>query len=337
MKTTDFAVCLTEFLKIYLPGRRELSENTIKSYRDAFRFMLIFAEEQHNIPPEKMTLDDLTEDFICDFLIWLECERSNSSATKKQRLAAIHVFIHFLKTRKPEYLFEYQKILEIKVKGNPQRNIGYLSPNEVKAVLAAPDLNDRYGKRDVVLLSLLYDSAARVQEICDLKVADVRLQKPCTVCITGKGQKTRVVPIMLETGDVIRTYLAQNCLNTAEKQNYPLFTNHQHSKLTRAGVTYILKKHCDTVRKVDPLFPSIVSPHMLRHSKAMHMLKAGTNLIYIRDFLGHSQIATTEIYARAETDMKREIIEKSSLKITPNLTDWTKDVSLMSMLTDLCR
>jgi site-specific recombinase XerD len=336
MKTTDFAVCLTDFLKIYLPGKRELSTNTIMSYRDTFRFWLIFAEEKMNISAEKMTLADFNEDSVLMFLRWLKEERKNCASTRKQRLAAIHVFIDFLKTRKPEYLLEYQKILSLKIKEQGEHNISYLSPETVKEILAAPNLREHYGQRDMVLLALMYDSAARVQEICDLTVGNIRLQKPATVTITGKGQKTRVVPIMSETADAIALYLKANNLNLPEKREYPLFFNHMNTKLTRAGVTYILKKYCDAVRTKIPTLPKI-SPHMFRHSKAMHMLKAGTNLVYIRDFLGHAGIATTEIYAKADTETKREVIEKLSPKLTSDLTDWREDTSLMSMLSDLCR
>lgn len=336
MKTTDFAVCLTEFLKIYLPGKRELSENTIKSYRDTFRFLLIFAEDKMGICAEKLTIADITEDFVFGFMCWLEDDRKNSSATRKQRLAAIRVFIHFLKTRKPEYLLEYQKILDLKVKGCGQSNIGYLSPDEVRAILSAPDLSDHFGRRDMVLLALLYDSAARVQGLCDLTVGDLRLQRPATAKLTEKWGKTRIVPIMPETADVLSVYLKENNLNAPEKRGCPLFFNHQGTKLTRAGVTYILQKYCDIVRKNVPSLPR-VSPHTLRHSKAMHMLKAGTNLVYIRDFLGHAQITTTSIYARADTETKREVIDKVSPRLTPNLPDWTENTPLMAMLTDLCR
>lgn len=337
MKATDFATYLTEFLRIYLPGHRGLSENTILSYRDTFRFMLEFADKECGIPAEVMTLADMTAEFIMEYLNWLKNERDNRVATKKQRLAAIHVFVHFLKNRKPEYLLEFQKILDIKIKKKAQNRIEYLSPEEVKALLNAPDLTDRFGRRDLVLLSLLYDSGARVQEICDLKISDVKLTKPSTVALTGKGKKTRIVPIMRETAAVVHKYIVENRLYSPEKQSYPLFFNHQNTKLTRAGVAYILKKYCDIVYAGDPAFPKTISPHQLRHSKAMHLLKAGTNLIYIRDFLGHSQIATTEIYAKADTQMKREAIENASLHLSPDLPDWTKDGTLMSMLMDLCR
>ncbi len=337
MKTTDFAYCLTEFFKVYLPGKRGLSENTVKSYRDTFRYLLIFAEEQADIPAERMTIADFTEDFVFNFTRWLEESRHNSKSTRKQRLAAIHVFTHFLKTRKPDYLLEYQKILDIKVKKARQQSVSYLTPDEVKAVLAAPDLRDQFGRRDMVLLSVLYDSAARVQELCDMTVGSIRLQRPATVTIyKGKGEKPRVVPLMPETASVLGKYIADNRLDSPEKLNHPLFSNHQKSKLTRAGVTYILKKYCDAARKTLPTLPC-ASPHVLRHSKAMHLLKAGASLIYIRDFLGHESVSTTEIYAKADTEMKRAAIEKASPRLSPDLPDWTQDASLMAMLTDICR
>ena len=271
-KTTDFAVCLTEFLKIYLPGKRELSENTIKSYRDTFRFMLIYSEEKLGIYAEKLMVSDITENFVYDFMCWLEDNRKNSRSTRRQRLAAIHVFVHFLKTKKPENLLEYQKILDIKVKGAGQHNIKHLSPDEVRAILAAPDLADRFGRRDMVLLSLLYDSAARVQGICDLTVGNVRLQRPATVKLTEKWGKTRIVPLMSETADILKAYLRENNLDTPEKRSLPLFFNHQGTKLTRAGVTYILQKYCDIVRKDITSLPK-VSPHTFRHQYVKPALK----------------------------------------------------------------
>lgn len=337
MRTTDFARLLTEFLKTYLPGKRGLSENTIMSYRDTFRSMLRFAEEDYAVSPERLTINDITEEFIYHFMKWLSEKRGNSPSTKRQRLAAVHVFVNFLKTRQPENLLEYQKILDIRIRERNQQNIGYLTSDEMVAVLAAPDLSDRFGRRDMALLALMYDSAARVQEICDLTVGSLRLQKPPTVTITkGKGQKTRIVPLMPETARILEQYINENELNIPAAYSRPLFCNHRRGNLSRAGVTYILKKYCDMVRRTNPTLPD-VSPHIFRHSKAMHMLKAGLDLIYIRDFLGHSQLATTEVYAKADSDMKRKAIESVSLNLAPDLPDWTDDMSLMQMLTEVCR
>ena len=284
---------------------------------------------------DKITLDDFTEPFICDYINWLAEKRGNSSATQKQRLAAIHVFVNYLKTRVPDYLLEYQRILNIKIPTKRQPIVGHFTVSQVEAILAVPDCNTPYGRRDKVLLSLMYDSAARVQEICDMTVKDLRLHKPYAVSITGKGKKTAFVPLMKETADLLKKYLSENELDHPEKSGFPVFSNHSGQKLTRAGVTYILKKYCDAVRTSEPSFPKKVSPHMFRHSKAMHMLQSGIDLIYIRDFLRHSKLDTTEIYAKADVEMRRKIIEESAPKVVSNMPDWRTDASLMAMLNNI--
>lgn len=335
MKQTDFGCQMTSFFTLYLPTRRDLSDNTISSYRDAFKLMLSFSESKKGIPADKLKLKDFSESFVSDFVNWLAASRGNSAATQKQRLAAIHVFVNYLEARVPDYLMEYQRILDIKVTMHRQPDVGHFTTSQVGAILAAPDVSDTFGRRDMVLLSLMYDSAARVQEICDLTVEDLRLRKPYAVSISGKGNKTAVVPLMRETVDVLKKYLSESKLDNPSKGNSPLFSNHSGEKLTRAGVTYILKKHCDAARIRDPSFPKKVSPHMLRHSKAMHMLQAGIDLIYIRDFLRHSQITTTEIYAKADVETRRKMIEESSPKIVPDLPDWRSNASLMEMLNNI--
>ncbi len=334
MKTTDFAEHMATFLTMYLPGQRGLSVNTIASYRDTFKLILIFTEEKRGVPAERLALKHFNSGFIEAFLTWLE-ERGSSIATRNQRLTAIRSFAKYVRKKNPEFLFETQKILDIHTKKKPQAELPYLLPDYVRDILNQPDVSTRYGRRDMVLLSLMYDSGARVQEICDLRAGDVRIQKPYTVTLTGKGSKTRSVPIIEATAAVLGKYLAENRLLAPEKRDYHLFFNHQHGKLTRAGVAYILKKYCDAARKENPLIPHQVSPHVMRHSKAMHMLQAGINLVYIRDFLGHSHVETTEIYAKADTEMKRLEIEKAHISIEPDLPDWAKDKTLMAFLMDI--
>lgn len=335
MKTTDFAEYLSTFLTMYLPGQRGLSSNTILSYRDTFKQVLQYAGEC-GIRPEKLTLAQFNSGFVEAFLTWLEKERGCSRGTRNQRLAAIHAFARYVHSKRPEYLFESQKIMGIRSKKKPDPLLPYLTPETIETVLAQPNMTTVYGRRDAVLLSLMYDSGARVQEICDLRVRDVRLQKPYTVTLNGKGNKTRSVPIMSNTASLLEKYMAERRLTSPDKYDYSLFQNHQRGKLTRAGVTYILKKHCDSARADFPSISAKVSPHIFRHSKAMHMLQAGVNIVYIRDFLGHVNLSTTEIYARADAESKRAAIEKAAIKVMPDLPDWAQDKSLMSMLTTLC-
>lgn len=335
MKTTDFAECLTAFLTMYLPGRN-ISENTIKSYRDTFKLILVFSECQCHIPVERLNLAKFNSDFIDKFLVWLDKDRNNSISTRNQRLAAVHAFIQYIKIRKPEYLFQNQRILEISSLKKPQPELSHLSPDVIKLVIAKTDMGNRYGRRDAVLLSLLYDSAARVQELVDMRIRDVRLTKPYTVTLTGKGNKTRTIPISTNMAGLLKTYLVENGLSLIQKLDCPLFPNHQGHKMTRAGVAYILKKYCEMAKLKNPLVPLKVSPHIFRHSRAMHMLQAGINLIYIRDFLGHVHVTTTEIYAKADTETKRAALEKANVSIDTDLPDWEQDKSLMAMLKDLC-
>jgi site-specific recombinase XerD len=336
MKTTDFAECLSSYLTMYLPGQAGFSENTIMAYRDTFKLAIMYAEERRNLKAEKLTLKDFNADFVVDFLNWIEQERGCSISTRNQRLAALRAFAKYARNRKPEYLSESQKIADLKTKKKPNPSLPYLSSDHVKEIIAQTNLSDKYGRRDMVLLSLMYDSGARVQEVCDLYVHDVRVVKPYTLRLTGKGCKTRVVPIMESTAQVLAKYLAENRLNALDKADFPLFSNHQRRKLTRAGVAYILKKYCVAARETNPLVPLKISPHILRHSKAMHMLQAGVNLVYIRDFLGHVHVETTEIYAKADTEMKRKAIESSRISIDTDLPNWADDKSLMAMLINLC-
>lgn len=336
MRTTDFAESLSTFLMMYLPGQRNVSEHTVKSYRDTFKLVLVYAEGKLGIPSERLTLQQFDYDFVCGFLSWLETDRQNSISTRNQRLAAIRAFIGYIKNRKPEYLYQNQQILEMTSLKCPESILGYLQPDDIQAILSMPKISTKYGRRDAVMLSLLYDSAARVQELADLRIRDVRLVKPYTVILTGKGRKTRAVPLMEATATLLKKYLMENRLDVPEKAGQPLFCNHQRNKLTRAGVTYIFKKYCNEARSDRPLIPKRISPHVLRHSRAMHMLQAGINLIYIRDFLGHAHVTTTEIYARADTEMKRAAIESAHIRIEPDLPDWAQDKSLMEMLVDIC-
>lgn len=336
MKTTDFAEYLSIYLTMYLPGEAGLSENTIMSYRDTFKLVLAFAVEQKGWAPEKITLADFNSTFIAEFLSWLETNRGCNISTRNIRLSALRAFAKYASSRKPEYIFEYQKILDLRSKKKASPSLPYLTPDMIKSIISKTQTGDSYGRRDRVLLSLMYDAGARVQKICDLRVGDVRTQKPYTVKLIGKGQKSRAVPIMENTAQLLNQYLVEHALNTAQKIDYPLFHNHQRHKLTRAGVAYILKKYCDAARITNPELPKQISPHVLRHSKAMHLLQAGVNLIYIRDFLGHVHVETTEVYAKADTEMRRKSIENAQIRIDTQLPVWSEDQSLMKMLIDLC-
>jgi len=227
-------------------------------------------------------------------------------------------------------------VIAIPIKKTTKKTVEYLTVKAMKLLLEQPDKHTPKGRRALTLMSLLYDTGARVQELIDLRVCDVKLEEPPIIILTGKGSKTRRVPILKNTVSILKNYLLENDLEKDWKNEYPLFTNNQNHKLTREGVNYIIRKYVQLAKESSTIIPPRVNAHMFRHSKAMHLLQAGINLIYIRDFLGHVDLKTTEIYARADTETKRKAIEKSAPDlIDSNLPDWSKDDTLLLWLSKL--
>jgi site-specific recombinase XerD len=334
----DFPYYLSKFLTRYLPGEAGSSPNTIFSYRDAFMLLLRYCKSELGIRPEDMTLDTLTRELVSSFLSWLEHERNCSISTRNQRLAAIHSFCRFMQLEDVARLNQYQLIISIPKKKGKAEIVNYMSPEGVKLILRQPDTGKISGRRDMVLLSLMYDTGARVQEMADLTVGDVRLNTPATAKITGKGGKTRIVPLMEPTAEIVRNYIADAGLSGSAKGTYPLFPNRGGGKLTRAGIKYILDKHVEAAKIVNPgLLPDVISPHSLRHSKAMHLLHAGVNLVYIRDILGHADLKTTEIYARIDGEMKRRALEEAFTNVVPSedIPLWQQNGELLNWLQGL--
>ena len=340
MKQNDFARVLTRFLSDYLPGQRNVSTNTIKSYRDTFKQLLLFCDQQLNIKPEHITFDKLKVNTIKDFLSWLEKSRKVTINTRNQRLAAIKSFYRYSQSEYPEILLECQRVLGIPFKKREIKTINYLSYECLKYILEEPDTTRKKGRRDLAIMTTLYDTGARVKELIDLKAADVRLDSPATITLTGKARKRRCVPVMRKTRKLLESYMAENSLFKNENQSHPLFYNSNTCPFTRPGITYILKKYLNQAKKSHPevLFPENLHPHMFRHSKAMHLLEAGVNLIYIRDLLGHVNVTTTEIYLRADTEVKRKALESVYMDVvTGDIPLWQEDTNLLSWLEDFCR
>jgi integrase/recombinase XerD len=337
MKPTDFAYYLTGFLSKYLPGTVGLSPNTIMSYRDTFSLFLQFCSEYKKIKPERFFLDNLNSILVEEYLGWLENKRKCIASSRNVRLAAFHSFCRYLQMEFPDYIHQAQQILSIPMKKTKKISVEYITLDAMKFLLEKPDKGTMEGRRDMVLLSLLYDAGARVQELADLKVGDVRAQSPATVKLIGKGQKSRIVPLMKPMMELLEQYLKENNLKQPFTFDYPLFSNRSKSKLTRAGITYIVKKYAgEAIKQAPELFPNKLSPHCFRHSKAVHLLQSGVNLIYIRDFLGHVDIQTTEIYARIDGEMKRKALEKSSNNVVSDkMPEWQSNAGLMNWLKNL--
>ena len=336
MRPTDFATHLARFFADHLAAQRNASPNTTKAYRDAFLLLLRDCRDHGGHAPERLTLDHVDVDLVRNYLRHLE-ERGSSARTRNQRLSAIHAFFRYLQVEEPQRILQCQQILAIPLQRWQRQPVHYLSPDDLAAVLAAPDLGSREGRRDAVLLTFLYDTGARVQELIDLSVRDIRLDAPSQVWLTGKGRKTRVVPLMEGTVNLMRSYLREHHLETADRLDHPLFWNRRNERLTRSGVRYILRKHVATARCQRPGLPQRVAPHMLRHSKAMHLLQAGNNIVIIQAILGHADVKTSAVYARANLEMTRNALEKTrgDAPSKPTLPPWQRQPGLMEWLRSL--
>lgn len=334
MKTVDFSKSLADFLTKYLPAERGMSYNTIASYRATFILLISFMEKEKKIRPEKLMFSDLTKKCVDDFLNYLETVRKCSISTRNVRLAALHSFFKFVQYEWPEQIDECRRILSIKVKKTNKGSINYLTIDGIKLLLLQPDLSTSKGIRDLAMIALMYDTGARVQEIIDLPPFSLRLSKPYTIKIVGKGNKARIVPLMNEEVIHLKNYMSKNSLLEDYANMYPLFSNNRKEKLTRAGVTHILQKYASMARKENSvLIPAKISCHSLRHSKAMHLLQAGVNLIYIRDILGHESVTTTEVYAKVDSKQKRDAIEKAYVGVVKKEAPiWIKNQNLLEWL-----
>ncbi|KKL19602.1 hypothetical protein LCGC14_2463840, partial [marine sediment metagenome] len=288
---------------------------------------------------DKIRIADITPELLTEYLLWLERVRHCGAATRNQRLAAFKSFFHYVAGTEPEHLLNCQRILGLPMKKLSRRPMSFFTPQGLHLLLSQPDTTTRRGRRDHALLVLLYDSAARVQEIIDLRVRDVRFERPATVTLHGKGRKTRIVPITAKTASIMERYFQEKgWIGKTDALDLPVFTNSRKCKLSRAGVAHILARHLKTMSLTDSRHvPASVSPHCLRHSKAVHLLRSGVPLIYIRDFLGHVSVTTTEIYAKVDAEQKRKALEGAyevpSQGIVP---EWENDRGLMSWLSELC-
>ena len=334
---TDFAVFLHRFLTSHLAGLRGCSPNTIASYRDTFKLLIAFFRDGRSIPPDKLTLDHIDAAAITGFLDWLQTSRHNSISTRNQRLAAISSFFRWLQSQDPARMAACQDILAVPAKKKARPGVNHLTVEQTRRLLAQPDRSTRRGRRDATLLATLYDTAARVQELADLTVRDIRVEPPALAVLTGKGRKIRHVPLGGNTAMLLDAYLVEHGLDKPGHDDHSLFVNQHGSKLSRGGIAWIIGKYQAQAQAGEPALSSAdISPHVLRHTRAMHLYEAGVPLPYIRDILGHVELATTDIYARASTEAKRKALEAAYTDIvTHDLPEWNHDPGLLSWLASL--
>jgi integrase/recombinase XerD len=309
-KPTELARAIVRFFQEYLPTLRGMSRHTIQSYRDAMILFLGFAAKDRGRPIEALELADITSDRVSRFLAFLEMERKNSISTRNARLAAMHTFARFLVAENPEHMAALQQILGIPFKrGARVAPIEYLEKAEIEALLAGIDRKTPAGRRDYAMFSLMFNTGARVQEILNLRVRDVRVEPPCQVRFIGKGNKVRLCPIWQRTAQLLNDMIQNEHTELENLADQPVFLNGRGAALTRFGVRYLLKKYLTAGTNAAPtLADKRIHPHSVRHTTAIHLLKAGVDFATISQWLGHASLNTTMRYARADIDLKRQAL-----------------------------
>lgn len=318
MKDSRLAYYVQNYFMSYLITQRGYGDNTIASYRDTFKLLFTFLKSR-GCRIQKLTIADIDRECILQFLHWLETNRNNAITTRNVRLAHFKSFFGYVMSVSPEIADQCGETINIPFKKAEKRPPAYMTEHETKMLLNAPDSSTHTGLRHMAILSLLYDSGCRVQELIDLNVSDVTLGHYCKIFVRGKGDKYREIPIFGETGKILGYYIKTNGL----KPDDALFTNSQGRRLTRAGISHIMNKFKDIVKKQHVnSFNSSISPHHMRHSKATHLVNAGVNIYNIRDFLGHASVVTTQIYLTSNPEVMRSVIENASQKTVPESTEY---------------
>jgi site-specific recombinase XerD len=323
------------FFGEYITELRGLSRHTLLSYRDTLALLLRFVAKCRKTDPASLDLDSISPELVLKFLNYLEQERNNKISSRNVRLAAIHAFFRYVAIHTPERIEQAQRILGIPFKRTGSRLIEYLEYEEISAVLESIDRTDPVGRRDYALLVLMFNTGARVQEVVDLGIHDLQLDSPSQVKLFGKGRKTRICPLWPQTAMVLKQFISE--IHTDLRSNPAVFCNQRGNRITRFGIRYILEKYC---RQASEKCPSLAGkrlhPHSMRHSCAIHLLKSGVDLPSISHWLGHASMNTTNRYATADLEMKRQTIARASppTSLTPP-TSWRKDASVLEWLESL--
>lgn len=329
------AAALRRFLGEYLPRQRAYSVHTIQSYRDSLKLLLQFAAGKRGRVCD-LSLANLSAAAIRAFLAHIETRRHNSAATRNVRLAAIHSFFDYLSHEHPEHLQQALNIRSIPFKRTSKRVVEYLEAGELRAVLQLIDRSTPGGRRDYLLLALMFNTGARVQEIVSLKATDFRLATPPSVTLLGKGSKERICPLWPQTAQLIKDHFHEHGLLAHDLQ--PVFRNQHGTQLTRFGARLILRRHLQHAEQtLGANKAKRIHPHSLRHSTAIHLLKSGVDLSTIAHWLGHASVNTTHQYLSIDLETKRAAIAKAAPIVSKlgKSPTWSPNEDLLKWLESL--
>ena len=301
---------IQDFFEKHLPIERQASRHTILAYRDSIKLFLQHATRKLGCTADALDFRALDVDTVRSFLQWLHSERQCGARTRNHRLAALKAFARYVASVAPEHLERCRRIRELRPAHFERPEVKYLDEDEVLEIVRAIDSGA--GHRDRALLLLLYNTGARVQELVDLDVSDLRLDPVPIVTIEGKGRKQRSCPLWARTVEALRAWLAE-----CSRDEGALFLNRQGRRLSRSGVAYILRRLAARAH-ISPRHAQRISPHVIRHTTAMHLLHAGVDITTIAAWLGHSQLDTTHSYVEIDLRMKQGAV--AAANALPQLT-----------------
>lgn len=319
--TPTLAHLLQRFLVHYLPVHRGLAVNTVLAYRDTLKLLLCYTADRIKKPVDKLLVEDLDEPLVLTFLEHLEKERGCTPRTRNVRLAAIRAFFGFAAREEPALVVQSQIVRTIPLKRTTYSTIDYLEENEMQALFDAVNVRSRTGIRDRALLLLLYNTGARVSEVVHLALTDVRLNGAAQVNLLGKGRKTRTCPLWPETTQNLQAYLSQR--RPTDPRVQQLFLDANGRPITRFGIRHVLGKYAAQAQRVcASIAAKTITPHTIRHTTAMHLLRAGNDVNMVSYWLGHADINTTHLYVEIDMKMKRQMIEKAGAPAVINAPAW---------------
>ncbi len=313
---------MKRFFSHYLPVQRGLSVNTVQAYRDAVKILLCYVSDTIGKSVDELSVEDITEPLVLGFLDHLERGRGCSPRTRNARLAAIRSLFDFIAREEPVLLVQCRQIRSIPLKRTEHKTIDYLEEKELQDVLDVVDINSRTGIRDRALLLLLYNTGARVSEIVKLKLDHLRLDDSPQVKLLGKGRKERTCPIWSETVTALRAYLQQR--TPKEPGTEQVFLNANGIPITRFGIRHVTRKYGVQAQAQNSSAPKHVNPHTIRHTAAMHLLRAGNDINMVSYWLGHADINTTHIYVEIDMEIKRKMIAKAGAPQISKKAPWQK-------------
>ena len=312
----NFFDYIDKYFNIHLVNEIKASNKTIDNYKWSFKLLFKYIEDKYSYKLQDFTLDKFTKDFVLDFLSWIETNRNNSISSRNLRLASIKSFTSFI--------FQYEidnseliRIMKIPRKKDIKKKPEVVTEEEIKILLSQPNIKIKKGRRQLAILSLIYDAGLRIDELLSLKVKNINYKNFNTVNVLhGKGNKQREIPVSDDVMNILNIYISDYDL---KPEDY-LFSNPKKEKLSSNSIRKIINKNIKLAKEQDSSFPDKINPHKFRHSKATHLINKGVSIVEVKEFLGHADLSSTQIYITTNLLQKREALKTIECKInTPNI------------------